>query len=291
MTQNEDMEKTFTLTHPEKILFPKSKITKKELADYYETIAPQMLSHLRQRPISMERYPHGIKGTWFFQKQITEPLPSWIHTADVKRKEGASIRMLLCENKASLLWLANRACITPHIWLSRIDKPRLPDRMVFDIDPPSSSGFPKAIEAALSLKNILETYKLQAFVSTTGSRGLHVMIPIRRKYDFDRVRAFARSIAEELVEENPSRFTIASRKEARKGRVYIDVLRNGYAQTVVAPYSIRAIEGAPIAMPLFWEELQNTDLHSQSFTLQNSQTRLRKKQPWRQLLPQTLPIS
>lgn len=291
MTQNEAMREKFELTHPDKILFPKSKITKKELADYYADVASKMLPHLRQRPISMARYPHGIKGVWFFQKNITDPLPSYIHTAAVKRKEGPSIRMLLCDTKTSLLWLANRACITPHIWLSRIDKPRLPDRMFFDIDPPSSNGFQKAVEAALVIKEILETHKLKAFVSTTGSRGLHVMVPIRRQYDFDQVRAFARSIAEELIQENPSRFTIASRKEARKGRVYIDVLRNGYAQTVVAPYSIRAIEGAPIAMPLFWEELQDTNLHAQSFTLKNYKARLRKKQPWDKLSPSALPIS
>lgn len=284
------MKEKFELTNPDKVLFPKSKITKKALADYYLNVATKMLPHLHQRPISMARYPHGIRGEWFFQKHITEKLPNWLHTATVKRKEAPPIQMLLCEKEATLLWLVNHACITPHIWLSRIDKPNLPDRMIFDIDPPSPHHFPRVIEAAFALKEILEgRYKLQTFVSTTGSRGLHIMVPIRRKYIFDDVRSFARSIADELVQQNPSKFTIAARKEMRKGRIYIDVMRNGYAQTVVAPYSVRAIEGAPIAMPIFWEELKDSSLNSRSFTLQNYKARLRKKQPWDKLPICTLP--
>ncbi len=190
---------TVALTHPDKLLFPKSKITKEDLAAYYIDAAPKMLPHLRGRPISMVRYPQGISGEGFFQKHAPEDLPNWIRTVTAKRKEKESIQMLLCEHAATLVWFVNHYCITPHIWLSRIDKPRLPDRMIFDLDPPREKCFQMVVEGALALREILEDkYKLKAFVSTTGSRGLHVMVPIRRKHDFDVVRTFARSIAEEF---------------------------------------------------------------------------------------------
>lgn len=274
-------QQTVEITHPDKVLFPKEKITKEEIARYYQSVSRLMLPLLKDRPISMHRFPEGIKKEGFFQKHAPETLPSWIKTAKVGRKGKEAIYMLLCQEKATLLWLANQNCITPHIWLSKIDKPDLPDRMIFDLDPSTKEGFALAVKGALLLREILEKQlKLKAFVTTTGSKGLHVVVPIKREFSFAKVAAFAREIAEQIVEQDPKLFTLEVRKEKRKGKVYIDVLRNGPRQTVVAPYSVRALSGAPVATPLFWEELKDKKLTSSRYTIRNIQGRL-KKNPWR----------
>lgn len=272
---------TVEITHPDKVLFPKENITKEEIANYYLEVAPLLLPLLKGRPISMHRFPEGIKKEGFFQKQAPDTLPSWIKVVKVGRKGKTAISMLLCQEKATLLWLANQNCITPHIWLSQIDHPDLPDRLIFDLDPPNKKKFPWVVKGALLLKEILEKEgNLQPFVMTTGSKGLHVVIPLKPEFSFAKVRSFAQKIAEQVVEQDPKLFTLEVRKEKRKGKVFIDVLRNGLHQTVVAPYSIRALDGAPIATPLFWEELQDKTLTSSRYTLRTIQTRL-KKNPWK----------
>lgn len=268
------------LTHPDKVLFPKSKITKEDLAKYYLVAASKMLPLIKDRPISMQKFPKGIKGGEFFQKEAPKTLPVGVKTTSVKAKTRSAFRMILCQNKSTLTWLANQNSITQHIWLSRVDKPDMPDRMIFDLDPSTEGGFQSAVEGALLLKEVLEKEaKLRCYVSTTGSRGLHVTVPIKRAYHFDDVREFAKKIAEKIVTMNPKKFTTEMRKEKRRGKVYIDIYRNGYGQTVVAPYSVRAKEGAPIAAPLFWLELKNKKLRSDSFTILDIKERV-KKNPW-----------
>lgn len=256
------------ITHPDKILFPKGKITKQEMADYYARIASKMLPLIKDRPISMKRFPGGIKEEGFFQKNIPEGAPSWIKTYHVKKKEGGSIDMILCNDKATLLWMANQNCITPHIWLSKWDKPDQPDMMVFDLDPPKGKKFEDVIEAALTLKKILETsYRLKSTVMLTGSKGVHVIVRLKRKAHFDEVREKAKAIAEHLVASDPKKYTLEVRKEKRKGRLYIDIMRNSKGATVVAPYALRSLEGAPIATPLTWAQLKRPNLRSDSFTI------------------------
>lgn len=268
------------ITHPDKILFPKEKITKQELADYYANVAHLMIPLIKDRPISMKRYPEGIKKEGFFQKNAPAGMPSWIKTAKVSRKEKGTTHMVLCQDKETLQWLANQNCITPHIWLSKIDKPTIPDQMIFDLDPPPRKGFDLVIEGALTLRTILEKeYKSKPLVMTTGSRGLHVIVPIKRQLPFDEVRKKAREIADQLVATDPKKYTTEARLNKRKGRLYIDIMRNGYGQTVVAPYSVRPLKGAPIATPLFWEELKDKTLLANSFHIRNIQNRL-KKNPW-----------
>lgn len=268
------------ITHPDKILFPKSKITKLELVEYYKAVAKKILPHIKDRPISMKRFPKGIKQTGFFQKNAPESLPSFVKTAKVKRKEKGSTEMILCNDTATLLWLANQNCITPHIWLSKIDKPDLPDRMIFDLDPPKGKSFSVVREGALALRQILEKKcKLKTFITLTGSRGLHVVVPIKRKYSFDKVRKYALEIAHQMVEKDPGKYTTEARKNKRKGRLYIDTMRNGSMQTVMAPYAVRPLPGAPIAAPITWEELKNSSLSSSSFTIKNMSKRL-SKNPW-----------
>ena len=273
---------TVEITHPNKILFPKGKISKEELALYYLKVAKLMLPLIQGRPISMHRFPNGINKIGFFQKRSPETIPKWMQTVQVKREAKGSIPMILCQEKGTLLWLANQNCITPHIWLSKIDKPNFPDRMIFDLDPPTKKEFPLAVEGALILKEILEKAKLKAFVMTTGSKGLHVVVPIQRKFSFEQVRAAARRIAEQVVFKDPKKFTLKIQKSQRRGRVYIDVLRNGFAQTTVAPYAIRALPNAPVAVPLFWKELGDKNLRSDLYTLRTIGSRLRKN-PWKGL--------
>lgn len=267
------------ITHPDKILFPKDKITKQEFVEYYKSVARKMLYHLKDRPISMKRFPSRIGKPGFFQKNAPKGLPSWVKTTSVTRAEKGKTKMILCNDKDTLVWLANQDCIAPHIWLSRKDKPDHPDRLIFDLDPPREKTFADVIEAALSLRKLLRRHKMNAYVMTTGSKGLHVTVPLNRKNTFQEVRSFAKALAEELVESDPDKYTVAVRKNKRRGRVYIDIMRNSKAATAVAPYSIRAKPGAPIAMPLSWQDLKKKGLQATSFTIRNCKPQLRKN-PW-----------
>ncbi|MCI0381859.1 MAG: non-homologous end-joining DNA ligase [Chlamydiae bacterium] len=273
------------ITHPDKILFPKSKITKGEMVDYYKKIAKLMVPLIEDRPISMHRFPHGIKEEGFFQKNAPEYLPKWIKVKQIKRKEGGFIKMILCNDTATLVWLANQNCITPHIWLSKVDKPFFPDLMIFDLDPPSINKFHLVAQGAKLLRSILEQkLKIKSFINTTGSKGVHVVVPIKREFKFDQVKKFAHDVAKFLIDTYPEKFTMEARKNKRKGKVYIDVIRNNYGQTVVAPYSVRALEKAPIAMPISWEELDHLSSGSQTYQIKNVETRIKnRKNPWTSL--------
>ncbi len=258
------------ITHPDKILFPKGKITKQELADYYSKVAILMLPHIRNRPISMQRFPQGIDKQGFFQKNAPQGMPPWVKTKKIPLKEKAPIQMILCNDKATLLWLANQNCITPHIWLSKIDKPDYPDKMVFDLDPGPSQTFKSVITVSLLLKELLETkYRFKPSVMTTGSRGLHVTVSLQRKRTFEEVRTLAKAIADTLAQAYPKKCTTEARIEKRKGLLYIDTMRNAHGQTVIAPYSVRALTRAPIAMPLEWKDLKKPGLKANSFTIRN----------------------
>jgi len=267
------------ITNKDKILFPKDKITKGDLIAYYVKVSARMLPLIKDRPISMKRYPDGIKKEGFVQKKVSDYFPNWIKTKAVGRKEQASIKMLVCNNKDTLLYLANQACITPHIWQSKIEDLKKPTRMVFDLDP-SGKNFAQVMEAAKDLRDILEhDFKLKAFVMTTGSKGLHVVVPIKKGPSFEEVRTFASEVGQILVEELPGKYTLNPRKSSRCGKLFIDYLRNGYAQTSVAPYGVRALNSAPVATPLSWREL-TSPLSPQSYTLKNIGRSLAKTDPW-----------
>lgn len=256
----------FKITNTEKILFPKSKITKGEFVNYYKKISKKILPLIKDRPISLERFPEGIGGQIFFQKKVLDYFPKWIKTVTIKRQGANSIKMPLINDLDSLLYIANQVSVI-HIWLSKKDKLNIPDRLVFDLDPPKGD-FSKIIEAAKDLKKILDFLKLPSFLMTTGSKGIHVVIPIKREKTFDEVRSFAKNIALILTRKYPDKYTIETRLNKRKNRVFIDYLRNAFAQTQVAPYSIRPKENAPIATPITWREL-TSGINSQSFNIRN----------------------
>lgn len=263
------------LTNQDKILFPANGISKIDLINYYARIAPYMLPYMKNRAVTMHRFPDGINQEGFYQKDMSDYFPSWIKQVLIAKKNGKN-KYVICNNIETLVYLANQACITPHIWLSKIDALNLPDRMIFDLDP-DDGNFSIVRKAGLALRKILVSVGLESFVMITGSRGAHVVVPFKRQDDFDTVRAFARDIAKFCAEQNPKEFTVEPRLNKRKGRLFIDATRNAFAQTTVAPYAVRAKAGAPVATPLTWQEFNNSKISSQSFTINNIFQRLAKK--------------
>ncbi|MEU5000006.1 non-homologous end-joining DNA ligase [Streptomyces sp. NPDC021622] len=265
------------VNRPEKELFPQDGITKADLTEYYRRVASRMLPELRGRPLMLERMPDGIDADRFYQKEVSDYFPDWISRATVA-KEGGEVTHVVCDDTATLVYLAGQACITPHRWLSRADKPRNPDRLVFDLDPPADD-FEPVRHAAHRLHELLDELDLPSGLMTTGSRGLHVVVPLNRRDDADDVLAFARSAAQTLAARHARELTTEARKDARKGRLYLDVARNGYAQTVVAPFAVRSRPSAPVAVPLAWDELDAPGLTARSWTVTDLGDRL-EKNPW-----------
>lgn len=263
------------ITHPEKVLFPNG-TTKGDLIDYYNTIAPWMIPYVEDRPLMMQRFPDGINGESFYQKDASAYFPSWIKQVEVP-KIGGYNNYVVCQNQATLVYLANQACITPHVWLSKVDKLDYPDEMIFDLDPSEGATFRMVCEIALSLKKLLEEIGLHPYVKTTGSHGLHVTIPLDQTHTFDEVKAFAQACARLIIEREPKLATLEIRKAKRAGKIFIDTLRNQYAATAVAPYAVRPHPAAPVATPLFWDELSNKKLTAQSFTIKNIFARLKSE--------------
>lgn len=269
--------RTVEIRRPDKVLFPGDGITKADLADYYRTVAQRMLPHLHGRPLMLERHPDGIDGPAFMQKDVPNHFPDWIHRAELPKEDG-TVTYVVCDDTATLLHLADQACTTPHRFLSKADRPDHPDRLVFDLDP-AGEEFAPVRDAALGLHGLLDELELPSLLMATGSRGLHVVVALDRRTPFDDVRAFARGVADTLAGRHPDRFTTEARKKARRGRLYLDIQRNGYAQTAVAPYAVRALPGAPVAAPLAWSDLDDPDLTARRWTLATVEGLL-KDDPW-----------
>jgi bifunctional non-homologous end joining protein LigD len=278
--------RTVKLTRPDKVLFPTDEITKADLVDYYGRVAEAMVPHLRGRPLMLQRFPDGIDEDAIVQQAAPDYFPDWVRRAEMA-KRGGTVRHVVCEDTATLAYLAGQACITPHRWLSRIDHPDHPDLVVFDLDPSGSDpeeSFSTVRAAARSIGAVLESSGLVPFVQTTGSRGLHVVAPLDRGADFDAVRAFSRAVADVVAADDPQHLTTEQRKQKRHGRVYIDTMRNAYAQTAVAPYAARARPGAPVATPIDWRELSGKEMGPQRFTIRSVIRRLaQRNDPWTDL--------
>lgn len=270
------------ISHPTKVLFPDDGITKSDLVDYYERISDIILPHVRGRLVMMHRFPDGIRGNDFYQKDVPEYFPDWIHTVTVKKEDG-ELRQLTIENVATLAWLANLGTIVLHVGTSRCDAIPYPDRLVFDLDP-SGDSFASVRAAARATRELLESLGMSCWPMTTGSRGLHVVAPLDRDADFDEVRAFAADAARFLAQWKPDELTVEIRKNKRRGRVFVDYLRNAYAQYAVAPYSVRALPGAPLAMPLDWDDIDRGLADARHYSISNVFRRLaQKKDPWRRM--------
>jgi bifunctional non-homologous end joining protein LigD len=271
------------LSSQDKILFPKSKITKGDLVSYYQRIAPYMIPLIYNHPLTLRRFPNGITHEGFYQKEVSAYFPKWIKRKEIKRRSvDEFVTYAIGNDTATLVYLANQGTLVFHIWLSTAQKITHPDRMIFDLDPSNNRSWPQIKKTAKQIKKKLEAYGLTPFLMTSGSKGLHITTPLTQTATFDKVRAFTKKIAEELVEENPKTLTVEIRKEKRGTKIFIDTLRNQWAQLGVAPYSARAKEGAPIATPIEWSELSNSKLNPQAYTIKNIFRRLsRKKNPWK----------
>ena len=274
---------TVELSNTGKVLFDDPEVTKGDLIQYYQGMADRILPYVRDRPLVMARYPDGIGGQRIFQKNIPGYFPSWVSRVEVE-KTGGELCQVICDKPATLVYLANQACIELHAFLSRTGELECPDQLVFDLDPPGEDRFGDVALLALRLRELLEDeLKLTAYVKTTGGKGLHVHVPLRASDGFDEVRRFARQASDVLAARNPDLLTTQQRRADRGDRIYADVMRNAYAQTVAAPYSVRARPGAPVATPLRWEELEDLDLTPRRFTLRSVGERLERlgtSDPW-----------
>jgi bifunctional non-homologous end joining protein LigD len=269
------------LSHPEKVLFPQDGLTKADLAAYYASVGEWMVPHVRDRPLNLWRWNTGIDGKLVVQQDIPKGAPDWVARVETPRRKGGSIEHVLCQDADTLRWLANQNCITPHVWSARRDRLDRPDRIVFDFDPEAGSDFALVREGALLAGEKLRELGLQPFAMVTGSKGIHVVAPIKRTREAMWVRERAGEIGVEIAGRSPDTLTTEWRKEKRDGKILVDTARNTYGQTVVAPYAVRALPGAPVATPLEWDELSDPELSAQAWTLRTVAERLADRgDPW-----------
>ena len=243
------------LSNLNKVLYPDDNIIKAEIIEYYLTIAPTILSHIKNRALSLIRFPDGIYGEQFFQKNRPKWAPDWVEyvTLGTEKKD-----YMLATEEATLVWLANLACLEMHqiqSYKPHFDKP---DYFVFDLDPPENYPFKKVVEIGFELKGHIESFGYNVFAKTTGGKGIHLVLPIDPKWNYDEVFEAAQLIAKPFVSKFSETTTLHLKKDARKGRVLIDIFRNRNGQTIVCPYSLRGRKGAPVSMPLTWEQLAGT---------------------------------
>lgn len=262
----------------DKILFSEINVTKAELIEYYKKISPFMLPYMKNHPIVMQRFPHGIQEQSFFQKNTPDYFPSWIKRVPVKAQDGHTTNYLICNNAKTLAYLANQDCIVMHSWLSKLPNLQNPDRIVFDLDPSGTITFQDLQQAAEILKDFLDNLKLKSVPMITGSRGIHVIVPIKPIHSFDTVHEFTKKIAEHITEEYPKLFTLQMRKEKRGNHNFFDYLRNSYGALAVLPYSVRAVPSAAIATPLTWHELFEDSMHAQKYIIKTIFKRALKKE-------------
>jgi bifunctional non-homologous end joining protein LigD len=257
------------LTSANRVLFPEDGITKGELFDYYRAIAPVLVPHLRDRPFTMKRWREGIRGGSFFQKQAPKGMPSWIKTRRFRTfpREGGSrlVDFALVNDQPTLLWMVQMHCIDMNAWYSRVDKPHRPDFVLFDLDPPDGQ-WREAIEVAHLIRERLEELDLESHVKTSGSTGIHVLVPIARRSTFEDAYDFAELVSNGLAEEYPGLVTTQWLKKKREG-ILVDHRQNGWGKTIASVYSVRPRPGAPVSTPLRWEELA-PDLDFRAFTMQ-----------------------
>ena len=228
-----------------------------------------MVPLVRDRPVSLQRFNAGIGRAGFFQKNVERGAPPWVKRVQVG-KRGGSLWHVLANDAAALVWLANQNCITPHVWLSRADRMERPDRMIFDLDPPSDDEFALVRRTARELGDILREGGVEPFAMTTGSKGIHVVVALQRRHAFDAVRDAALAVANELVARRPKDLTTEFYKRKREGRLFVDINRNAYAATAVPAYAVRPLPGAPVATPLHWDELSDRRLSAQRWTLRTA---------------------
>ena len=267
-------------SNEDRVVYPRDGIVKGEVIDYYRQVAPHMIPHIRKRRLTMQRFQPNIDATPVFQKDMPGHFPDWVPRIEVP-KHGGTVTHVVCDNAETLVYLANQGCLTPHVGLQRVDKNEHPDQMVFDLDPPSDD-FNIVRDVAFKARDLFKELALSPFLKTTGSRGLHLVLALDRKLEFEEVRSIAYAIAQEMVRRYPELVTTEMLKKNRGSRLFLDVNRNGTAQTAVPAFALRAIDGAPVAMPITWEELEDPKLNARSFHIKNAVQRMESiEDPWK----------
>ncbi|MGH7445316.1 MAG: non-homologous end-joining DNA ligase, partial [Longimicrobiales bacterium] len=263
------------LTNLDKIFWPEDGYTKGDLVEYYRTIAPWLLPYLADRPLVLTRFPDGIHGKSFFQKDAPGFAPDWLRT-ETLWSEGSEreLRYFVGGDEATLVYIANSASIPLHVWASRVGSLELPDWCILDLDP-KGAPFAHVVEVARTLKALCDDITLPCFVKTSGSSGLHVMVPLGRQLTHEQSRQLGELIARVVVAELPGIATIARVVSQREGKVYIDYLQNGHGKLLVAPYSVRPLPGAPVSMPLEWREVDKR-LDIRRYTIVNALKRMKR---------------
>lgn len=265
------------VSHPDKVYWPDEGYTKRDLVRYYVSVFDRLRPFVKDRMLSLERCPDGMKGSCFFQKEKPPGMPPGTPTRTIQHARKAT-HYVVGGLRETQLALANLGCIAVHVWGSRSPSPRQPDWVCFDLDP-SGDRFSDVVAAALRVREALDALKLVSFPKTSGGRGLHVFVPIRVGPDADEVLGFAEALGSRLAAAFPKIFTTEARIANRRGRVYLDPFRNGFAQTVVTPYSVRRRAGAPFSRPLAWRDVRE-GLDPARFHLGNFEEELAKKDPW-----------
>ncbi len=259
------------LSNLDKLFWPEERVTKGDLLAYYRAVAPVLVPHLKDRPFTMKRFPDGWKGKFFFQKDAPRGIPDWIKTVPImvssreKPRERRRIMAPLVNDELALLWMVNMGCIDMNVWYSRIDKPSRPDFVLFDLDPSPDVGFKETVQVALLVKQVLDALELFSFVKTSGADGIHILVPIARRYTFEDTREFAEIIAGTLARTHHGLVTTEWSKAKRRG-VLIDSNQNGEGKTIASVYSVRPKEGAPVSTPLRWDEV-NEKLNPAIYTM------------------------
>ncbi len=252
-------KRTLSLSNLDKPLYPRDGLTKRDVIAYYRSVAPIMVRHLRERPLTLQRFPDGIDGESFFEKHLPKGVPEWFARATLSSPEGGRARTtyLVCNDAPSLVFTANLAALVLHVWTSRVATIEAPDLVFFDLDPGEGCTIGTLARVALSLRELLASIGLHALVKTSGGMGLHVLIPLAPDHTYEQAKIFAEAVARRLAADDPRRVTIERSLRLRDdAAVYLDYLQVGRGKTIVAPYSLRARDGAPVSTPLDWAEVE-----------------------------------
>lgn len=273
LTQLQVNGKTIKLSHLNKVFWPQEGYRKIDLIHYYAEIAPYILPHLLDRPLVWTRYPDGIEGKSFYQKNAPDYAPDWIPTHPIySEASDRSINFILAHEAAILVWLANQGALEMHPWLSRTFSPDKPDFVVFDLDPSPDNDFTQIIKVAWTVKKVLDELGLHSYPKTSGAGGLHIYVPLQNIYDYNQIRKFAQPVAFLVCRLMPELATIERKVIKRGSLIYVDYLQNARGQTLCSPYSVRPLPGAPVSCPFHWEELN--DIHPSRFTIKTILQRL-----------------
>lgn len=261
------------MSNAAKRYFGTSGPTKGDLLQYYAGVADLLVPHLAGRPMSMSRYPEGIDGPSFYEKRAPGHQPEWMHTVDVPSESGGgAMAFMTADDRESLLWFANMACIEMHPFHARRGALDRPDWAIFDLDPSPGASWEQVVVVTKMIRTLLDRLGLRGYPKLSGSRGMHIYVPLDPVHTFERVRSFVGAVGSLLAQANPDDVTMAWDKKDRAGRVFVDHNRNAFGQTVASVYSVRPREGAPVSTPLEWDELDRFD--NQSFTIANIWSRL-----------------